>query len=465
MDDITKLERSIRDMFSKAKDVDNIKLMNCCIAAAFLKDASESDEIELDLNIPDKARWDQLVKEKFDIGEALCVAFQVLENANTDSEGIFESFCEDFSVITENSKLESMFFKRMQNLSLISYSDVKLFDWMLHNIASNMKNGIGSYLTPEKLSKLMVSLLDPQEDMTVCDPVCRSGELLVKSESYLQAKNPNASLDLYGEEMDLNLWRIARLNLILHGHRQYSIFQGDAITEPVVNAGGNLNKFDRVISIPPFGKRDWGYKVARDDPFGRFRYGTPPKMTGDFAYIQHMLASLKSNGKMVTAVPTGILFRRGTEENIRTKIINNDLIEAIIQLPPKVLNYTSIPICLVIMNMDKPSEREGSILFISAEDDFQDTRYVAVLEDKGIKKIVDAYQGYKYADKYSRVVSTSEIADNNYNLTVSLYVDKSSEIESIDISKFMADIQALREQREGLVSEMQASLQKLGIIR
>jgi type I restriction enzyme M protein len=466
---MSELENYIWNMFSSTEQPgDRDKLMNCCIATFFLKDLSdvyENIEKESGFRVPEDARWSTLVRTTSDIGGALWTAFEALAEKNENMATLSESLCQDFAVLKDNKKLESIFLGLIPEMSLPHQITGNMFNWLLNNVIKNVKMGFGEYLPPANVNQLMAGLLDPQEGMSVCDPICKSAELLVQSEKKLQKQNPNARLKLYGQEENLNMWRIAKLNLILQGHPEAFVFLGDVIRDPQpLNEKKELCKFDRVICNPPFGKRDWGYSAASGDHYGRFRYGVPPKMTGEFAYIQHMMATLNNKGKMVVAVTSGALSLTSTEA-IRKKIVHSTLIEAIIQLPSKAFRHTSIPICLIIVNMDKFPDRKDSVLFVNADNENQKSRVSNALIDEEIGKIVDAYKRYESIENFSHIVTLSDIVKNSYNLNVSLYFDKSPKTEHFDINKSMAEIKIIKERRDKLMPEMQLSLQRLGMIR
>jgi len=365
-----------------------------------------------------------------------------------------------------------MVFRLIQGLSYISMRNsdfeevdaaARIFEDILKKFALNQGKGSGEQLTPMSISRLMVPLLDPESGMTICDPVCKSGNLLVECDRYIRVKNKDSRLKLYGQEMNRNSWRICKLNLILHDYRESTIELGDTITEPRFMENEGLMQFDRVISHPPFARGNWGYETVRMDR--RFRYGIPPKGTGDFAYLQHMIASLNERGKLVMLAPAGMMFRGGSEGSIRKGIVQSDLIEAIIALPPGLLYNTGIPLHILVLNMDKLPERKNSILFIAADQEFQRGRPYNSLRDQDIEKIVNAYKKYKDIDSYCRIVSLNEIVKNDFNLGIPRYVDTSPEIKTVDIETAFGKIQEIEGQREEVKEELMNSLKKLNVLK
>jgi type I restriction enzyme M protein len=202
--------------------------------------------------------------------------------------------------------------------------------------------------------------------------------------------------------------------------------------------------------------------VAESDGFGRFRYGIPPKTKGDFAFVEHMIATLNQNGRMGVVVPHGVLFRGGAEGEIRKNIAKEDIIEAVVGLPPNLFYGTGIPAAILIINKNKPPERRGSILFIDASQDFLEGKKQNYLRDQDIEKIVGAYKGYMDVPKYCCAVPLSEIEENDYNLNISRYVDTAPEEEPIDVAGTLQELRALEARRREVEAQMNEYLKELG---
>lgn len=220
--------------------------------------------------------------------------------------------------------------------------------------------------------------------------------------------------------------------------------------------------FDRVIANPPFSLDKWGTEVAENDGFGRFRHGVPPKTRGDFAFVQHMIATLNQKGKMGVVVPHGVLFRGAAEGTIRKNMLEEDLIEAVIGLPPNLFYGTGIPAAVIIMNKDKPAERKGKVFFISAAEEYQEDKNQNHLRDQDIQKIVKAYENYTPVEKYCRAVAISEIKENDYNLNISRYVDTAPEEEEIDLKAAVKELHEIEKKRREVEEKMNRYLEELG---
>ena len=412
-----------------------------------------------DIFVPEIARWGNLMRTKNYLGDFLIESFKELEKNNEFLEGVFSPIENQVSAIKKDRKLENDYFRVIHELSLIPMDRAYLGNSQFQEVSDKILAHImkecyyGEFYTPSQISKLLASIADPRDNMTVLDPFCGTGGLLLECERYAN-KHSGGHLSLYGQEINDNIWMYCKLSLILNGFKDSIVVNGDSILYPAFVENNSLKQFDRVISVPPFGKQKWGYEIAERDQYSRFRYGIPPKNSGDFAFLQHMIACLKNSGKGVMVSPEGILFRSGPEARIRKNIIQSDIIEAVILLPSGLFSNTGIPVIITVINMDKPDERRDSILFISAEQEYDETKRQKILSDDNIEKVVDAYRNYKDIEKFCRVVSLEEIKDNDYSLNFSLYVDTEPEIETVNITETLHEIRNLKNEREELLDEI-----------
>jgi type I restriction enzyme M protein len=253
------------------------------------------------------------------------------------------------------------------------------------------------------------------------------------------------------------------MNLLLHGLPDHDIRKGDTIRDPKLVEDNELMLFDRVIANPPFSLKEWGRDSAEHDTFGRFRFGIPPKNAGDYAFVQHMIASLKHDGIAGVVMPHGVLFRGGAEGKIRKGILEADLIEAVIGLPSGLFYGTGIPACILIINRNKPEERKGNVLFIAAEEDFQEGKNQNTLREADVQKIVDAFNSYEDVEKYAHVISVKEIQSNDFNLNITRYINKSEEEEQINLDNVIQDLKKLEEEHATIKTKVNSYLNELGI--
>ncbi|PAK43955.1 type I restriction-modification system subunit M [Priestia megaterium] len=420
--------------------------------------------------VPQAARWEQIRKHAEDIGSAINVAFEALENENQTLEGVLTPIDFNRKEVLTDSVLQRL----LQHFSLLNLTNSNLsepdmlgraYEYLIKMFADDAGKKGGEFYTPSKVVELLVKLLKPEEQMRVYDPTCGSGGMLIQSVDYVREQGGNPeSLSLFGQEKNLGTWSIAKMNLLLHGLPDHRIEKGDTIRQPKLVENGEIMLFDRVIANPPFSLKEWGREEAEHDPYGRFQYGLPPKNAGDYAFIQHMVSSLKSEGICGVVMPHGILFRGGAEGKIRKGLIDADLLEAVVGIPSNLFYGTGIPACILIFNRNKSIERKNNVLFIAAENDYEEGKNQNTLRNKDIKKIVAAFDTYKDIEKYSRIVSLEEIKDNEYNLNITRYIDKSEEEIPVDIPKVIEEINKINTKQYDLEVQMNSYLKELNLL-
>lgn len=401
--------------------------------------ADDEDEYDKTFYIPPVARWDAIKNLKHDIGAELNKATEAIEEYNASLEGVLVSI--DFNI---KNKLSD---KKLRDL-LSHFSRYRLrnadferpdllgtaYEYLIKMFADSAGKKGGEFYTPSEVVQLLVSLLKPEAGMRIYDPTAGSGGMLVQTRNYLEQHGENPSnLSLFGQEMNLNTWAICKMNMFLHGVYSADIRKGDTLGNPQHTQGGELMTFDRVIANPPFSLKKWGKEEADADSYGRFPYGTPPKDSGDLAFVQHMIASLNAEGMMGVVMPHGVLFRGSSEKAIRQGILNDDLLEAVIGLPAALFYGTGIPACLLIINKNKPAERRGKVLFINSELEYEEGKNQNKLRQQDIEKIVQTFDNYTEIKRYSKVVALADIAENDYNLNIRRYADTSPPPEIFDV--------------------------------
>jgi type I restriction enzyme M protein len=309
------------------------------------------------------------------------------------------------------------------------------YEFLIKHFADSAGKKGGEFYTPRDVVRLMVRLLDPQSGMRVYDPCCGSGGMLILSKQYVEEHGQDASnLGLYGQESDGGVWAICKMNMLLHGILGADIRHDDVLVNPDHTEGGELMRFDRVISNPPFSQN---YTKADLKFKHRFEYGFAPE-TGkkaDLMFAQHMLSMLRVGGIMATVMPHGVLFRGGREKEIRQKLIDNDHVEAIIGLPPNLFYGTSIPACILVMRRkgEKPKDRQGKVLFINADAEFHSGRAQNFLRPEHVEKLVSTFKAFCDIPAYAATVSTAKIRENDYNCNIRRYADNSPPPEPQDV--------------------------------
>ena len=253
------------------------------------------------------------------------------------------------------------------------------------------------------------------------------------------------------------------MNMLLHGLPDARIEKGDTIRDPKLVDEGELLLYDRVIANPPFSLDEWGRDVAESDGYGRFRFGIPPKTKGDLAFVQHMTAVLNARGRLGVVMPHGVLFRGAAEGKIRQGLLQEDLFEAVIGLPPNLFYGTGIPASILLLNRDKAAARKGNVLFIDASEEFEEGSNQNRLRHEDIEHISRTFHAYAEVDKYARVVPLAEVEQNDGNLNISRYVDTSDEEERIDIAKAVRKLRELESERAAAEATMNRFLEELGL--
>ena len=336
------------------------------------------------------------------------------------------------------------------------------YEFLIKNFAASSGKSAGEFYTPPEVSDLLSVLLNPQEGDSICDPACGSGSLLMKCGKQVQ-KNHNGSkkYELFGQEAIGSTWSLAKMNMFLHGEDNHRIEWGDTIRNPKLqDKNGGLLHFDVVTANPPFSLDKWGHGDAAEDVWGRFERGIPPKTKGDYAFILHMIETLKpQTGRMGVVVPHGVLFRGAAEGKIRTKLIDENLLDAVIGLPEKLFFGTGIPAAILIFKKHKAT---NDVLFIDASRAFQSGKNQNKLTEEHLQKIVDTYFKREVVEKYSYLANLDEIKENDYNLNIPRYVDTFEEEKEIDLTTVRSERLQLQNQLFELETQMEGYLKELG---
>lgn len=409
--------------------------------------------------VPPKARWnDSWIDEegkfhpaikdvKQNVGSVLNIALHALEDANPEIlENVLKGI--DFNVKKGKNPIPDQ-----RWIDLINHFNGSLnplrnenfefpdllgaaYEYLIKYFADSAGKKGGEFYTPGQVVNLLVTLLKPQQGMEVYDPTVGSGGMLIQSWQYVEEHGQNTDdLALFGQESNPTTWIICRMNMILHNISKVNIEDGDTLEDPKIleEGKGTFKKFDIVIANPPFSQN---YNKAAMKFQNRFAYGFAPE-TGkkaDLMFVQHMIASLKAKGRMATIMPHGVLFRSSTEKIIRKGLVDANLIEAIISLPPALFYGTGIPACIIIINKNKDEKLRDKIFFINADADYGESKVQNYLRPEDIEKIDYVFTNKLPIPKYSRLVDKKTIAEeNDYNLNIRRYVDNTPEPEPEDV--------------------------------
>ncbi|WP_062231821.1 type I restriction-modification system subunit M [Aureimonas sp. N4] len=431
--------------------------------------AADPDEHRFD--IPKGHFWKDVRKHTTDIGTHLNAAFRAVEDANMKLRGVFQDV--DFN--NKERFPDAMLERLLQHFESyrLRNSDVEpdmlgqAYEYLIAKFADDAGKKGGEFYTPKMVVRLIVECLKPEEGMSIYDPTCGSGGMLLEAVHHLerQGKNPK-SLSLFGQERNLNTWAICQMNLFLHDIDDAQVARGDTLLEPKHLTGDNvkaIRTFDRVLANPPFSLKSWGHDVwSKGDAYGRDRYGSPPKSYGDLAFVQHMVASLKGDGICGVVLPHGVLFRGGAEGKIREGLIRDDLIEAVIGLAPNLFYGAGIPACILILRKRKPVARKGKTLFIHAADEFTAGKKQNLLTTRHLSNIVDCLAGFGVIERFSYVADYAEIEGNNFSLNIPQYVDLGSEEGTPDIATEYAKLLDLRAERNEAEAALDMHMKELG---
>jgi len=429
--------------------------------------------------VPERARWDHITAQDTDIGATLNKALEAVEDENDAiADRVLTSV--DFNDKDRLSdatldELVTHFSKHRYRNEDLEDPDIfgRAYEYLIRQFADDAGKKGGEFYTPREVVKLLVECVDPEPGDRVYDPACGSGGMLIYSAKHVEEQGGDPDdLSLYGQEKNLNTWAIGQMNVLLHELQDATIAKGDTITDPkFVTEHSELEVFDRVVANPPWNQKKWNKEwVEENEPYNRFPYGLPPKNRGDWSWIQLMLASLSETGKAGIVMDNGILFRSRSEKKIRKPILEADLIEAVIALPENLFYNTGSPGCILIMNKDKPAEREGKVQFIYAEDQtlresgiqiFEELSNQNQLTQEGIEYLAETHLSGREEDHHSRFVDLEEIEENDWNLNVPRYVDTTEPEDPIDVSEKLRELDELAEERRKTDEQLQQYMEDL----
>ncbi len=470
--------------------------------------------------VPVYARWNKLIERTENIGEYIDEAFAEIEHQNPSLEKVLTAI-----QFGDKEKLSNELLTRL----LRHFNQHKLgnknlykadllgdaYEYLIGKFADDAGKKGGEFYTPHEVVELIVKLIDPQPGHEIYDLTCGCGGMLVESARHIKENYENGTImgkpncKLYGQEKNLGTWAIAKLNMFLH-NLDGDIKRGDTLVNPLHKDDEGLQTFDRVIANPPFSIKNWweplelnGGKIVGDngkernvkystdlkDPYGRFGLGVAPRTKADLAFVQHMVASTKDDGRIGVVVPHGVLFREGDEGKIRKGMLigngefKGDLIEGVVGLPPALFFNTGIAAAVLIINKDKPAALKNKVIFVDASAEFGEGKAMNFLREVDIKRITTEYSKAKQTlvdagektedklselldsvsvDKYLRVVDIAEIKQNDFNLNISRYIDTSEEEEQFDIANILNRLNYIEKEIKQVDANLKTLLDSLG---
>ncbi|EIV8644313.1 SAM-dependent DNA methyltransferase [Vibrio parahaemolyticus] len=454
--------------------------------------------------VPMYARWNKLIERTENIGENIDEAFAEIEHQNPSLEKVLTAI-----QFGDKEKLSNDLLTRL----LRHFNQHKLgnknlykadllgdaYEYLIGKFADDAGKKGGEFYTPHEVVELIVKLIDPQPGHEIYDLTCGCGGMLVESARHIKENYENGTImgkpncKLYGQEKNLGTWAIAKLNMFLH-NLDGDIKRGDTLVNPLHKDGEGLQTFDRVIANPPFSIKNWWeplelnggkivgnngkernvkYSTDLKDPYGRFGLGVAPRTKADLAFVQHMVASTKDDGRIGVVVPHGVLFREGDEGKIRKGMLigndefKGDLIEGVVGLPPALFFNTGIAAAVLIINKNKPAALKNKVIFVDASAEFGEGKAMNYLRESDIKRITTEYSKAKQTlvdvgeqtedklselldavtvDKYLRVVDIAEIKQNDFNLNISRYIDTSEEEDKINVEDVCKNLSRIEQE-------------------
>lgn len=422
--------------------------------------------------VPGGAHWADLRARSTNVGQAIQRAMREIEKANpTTLYGIFGDVQWTNKARLSDELLVDLIdhFSRLDLRNEAVPNDVlgQAYEYLIKKFADLTNRKAGEFYTPRPIVELMVRMLAPKAGETVYDPACGTGGMLLETVHQVREAGGDERLmlgHLFGQEKNLTTAAIARMNLFLHGAEDFQIVRGDTLRDPAFRSGDRLATFDCVIANPPFSLSAWGEDTWATDPWGRNLAGTPPRKYGDWAWVQHMITSMApATGRMAVVLPHGALFRMGAEGKIRTKVLDLDLIEAVIGLGPNLFYGTGLAACILVARRRKTPERAGKVLLVDGSDLFRKGRNQNTLEPEHVTTILTAFEAFIDEEGRSRVVGLDEIRDQGGNLNLAGYVTKPDDTEIPTVAEATAALKQSLEEAWAAEDRLNQLLAERGI--
>ena len=399
------------------------------------------------IQIPMEAHWNVVFNTSENIGQALVDAFRQIESANPGKKidgrvvGGLEGIFGDKAIWTNKNKMPDAIIRNLLNsfnkltLSLAACPADEMgtgYEYLIGKFADDAGHTAQEFYTNRTVVELMAEILQLKPHESIYDPTCGSGGMLIKSLTYLKDKGEEwRDVKVFGQEINAGTSAIARMNLYLHGIHDFSIVNDDTLERPAFIKGGRVQQFNVVLANPPYSIKSWNREAFEHDKFGRNFLGTPPQDCADYAFIQHILASLdEKNGRCAILLPLGLL-SKVSELEMRTNLIKSDLLEAIIGLGPNLFYNSPMEAMIMVCNRNKSDGMKGKILFINAVNEVVRKNAESKLEPQHIEKISKAFFEKIDEEHFCKVVDNQTVLDNGSNMTISLYAMPKIEREKV----------------------------------
>lgn len=426
-----------------------------------------------DFDLPEEFLWDNIRKDVSMLPVRFSTGLMKIAERNPELKDVINSV--DFIQFTsshENAEIlrqlmELFSEKKLQHVSPDILGDA--YEWILRYFAPT-KAKEGEIYTPREVIGLLIEILDPKPEESVYDPASGSAGMLISAYKRIEERKGREEADrlfLFGQEANLGILALAKMNLHIHDIGNCHLFLGDTLLSPKIKEGEGFKRFDVVVANPPWNQDGYGEEVLKKGEFWkqRFAYGFATRTSADWAWVQHMIASADDkSGRVGVVIDNGCLFRSGRERTVRSGVLEDDLVECVILLPQKLFYNTSAPGAIIIFRKNKPLERKGKVLFINASGESEqhpEVRKLNRLGDENIKKIADVYKSFREETGFSRIVSLDEITENDYNINVPLYVMPIEKEEVVNIPKEYSELKKLEKEKQEIANRLEHYISEL----
>jgi len=434
--------------------------------------------------IPSEYQWDVLRNHGADgkLGEFVTEAMRKVAQLNSDLQGVLDS--KDFN--ERQSGQRTLDDDRLDKLIEIlsrhrlglkdAEPDVlgRAYEYLLRKFAEGQGQSAGEFYTPKEVGWLMANLIYPEPYANIYDPACGSGGLLIKARLLFEQTHPDQRSQaprLHGQELNPTTFAMAKMNMFLHDYTDSLFAIGDTLRNPKFSAeAAGLKQFDYVVANPMWNQDGYEESFYENDAWGRFKLGMPPKSSADWGWAQHMLMSLKENGRAAIVLDTGAVSRgsgsksSNKEKEVRKAFVEHDFIEAVILMPENLFYNTTAPGIILLLHRNKPKKRKGQILLVNASNYFVKEKPKNALTDDGIKAIADVYHKWKTKEKLSRIITLEEVRAADYNLSPSQFVEVNDRVQHRPLPDILADLETARTEREAADKKLNRVLKKLGFV-
>jgi type I restriction enzyme M protein len=460
----------------RLNDVFEDELMNISDSSDIALAMVNADHKLVRFYIPERSRWNNITDQKESLGEYLTSAMRDLARENPRLQGVVDQ--NDYNEATGGSRtisdaslkklLEILSSKRLGLKDIDADVLGNAYEYLIGKFSEGSGKSAGEFYTPREVAELMGRILDPDPGESVYDPACGSGGLLIRTYSaFVKKYGSDSTLNfpkLYGQEINRLTFAMAKMNAIIHDI-DAEIKIGDTMERPAyTNPDGSLMQFDKVTANPMW-NQNFEPDQLKNDHYDRFSFGIPPKSSGDWAWIQHMLASARK--RVAVVLDQGSLFRGNAEGKIRSAVIAADLVECVISLPEKLFYNTGAPGTILVFNKSKSENQKGKILFINASNEYgkhKEVRKLNQLYPENIERIADTFETFKENEGFSVIKTNDEVLKQNGNLNVTLYVSPITHEAQIDIRSVLSEINDVDKQFEEVNGKLNSYMKELGYI-